>query len=61
MSELALALALVLVIEGAIYALFPDGMKNLMRLLQEQPSGSLRWAGVLTATVGVAIVWLIRR
>lgn len=60
MSELITALGLVLVIEGALYALFPDGMKRLMALMLNQPAGSLRTAGVVTACLGVGIVWLLR-
>lgn len=60
MSELITALGLVLVIEGALYALFPDGMKRLMALVLNQPAGSLRTAGVVAAGLGVGIVWLLR-
>ncbi|MFQ5939256.1 MAG: DUF2065 domain-containing protein [Alphaproteobacteria bacterium] len=60
MSELITALGLVLVIEGALYALFPDGMKRLMALMLNQPAGSLRTAGVVAAGLGVGIVWLLR-
>lgn len=61
MTELGLALALMLVIEGAVYALFPDAMKRMMRLVQDQPSVSIRWTGVGVAAVGVGLAWLIRR
>ncbi|MCH7540190.1 MAG: DUF2065 domain-containing protein [Proteobacteria bacterium] len=60
MSELITALGLVLVIEGALYALFPDGMKRMMALVLNQPAGSLRTAGVVAAGLGVGIVWLLR-
>ncbi len=60
MAELITALGLVLVIEGALYALFPDGMKRLMALMLNQPAGSLRTAGVVVAGLGVGIVWLLR-
>lgn len=60
MSDLITALGLVLVIEGALYALFPDGMKRLMALMLNQPAGSLRTAGRDQAGLGVGIVWLLR-
>ena len=60
MSELITALGLVLVIEGALYALFPDGMKRMMALVLNQPAWSLRTAGVVAAGLGVGIVWLLR-
>jgi uncharacterized protein YjeT (DUF2065 family) len=54
------ALALVLVIEGAVYALFPDAMKRVMAAMQEIPAPTLRSFGMATAATGVIIVWLIR-
>ena len=60
MADLGVALALVLVIEGALYALFPDGMKRVMTMAQEQPSSQLRAAGLGVTVAGVALVWLIR-
>ena len=60
-ETLLTALALVLVIEGAIYALFPDGMKRAMAAMQEVPASTLRAFGLAAAVTGVIIVWLIRR
>ncbi len=59
-DELLIALALVLVIEGALYALFPEAMKRMMVSVAQQPGSALRSAGLLAATVGVGIVWLLR-
>jgi uncharacterized protein YjeT (DUF2065 family) len=56
-----IALALVLVIEGAAYALFPDGMKRMMAAMHEIPASTLRAFGLAAAVSGVIIVWLIRR
>lgn len=55
------ALALVLVIEGAAYALFPDGIKRAMAAMQQIPASTLRSFGLAAALTGVVIVWLIRR
>ncbi len=59
-SDLITALALVLVIEGALYALFPDAMKRIVLRIADMPAATLRNVGLVAATVGVAIVWLIR-
>ncbi len=59
-SDLATALALLLVIEGALYALFPEAMKRVVLGIVDLPPATLRNAGLIAAAVGVAIVWLVR-
>ncbi len=61
MLELKLALALTLVVEGLIYAVFPEPMQRLMRQVQELSPTALRYGGLALACLGVFIVWLIRR
>ncbi len=60
MSDLATAVALVFVIEGVAYALFPDAAKKMMAMAIEQPSSTLRKFGLMAAVLGVGLVWLIR-
>ena len=61
MRDLSTGLALVLVIEGALYALFPDGMKRAAARAAIVPSQALRLAGLAAACAGVVLVWLVRR
>jgi len=61
MRDLWTALALVLVIEGILYALFPDTMKRVATRAMLTPPQVLRAAGLLCAAIGVALVWLVRR
>ncbi len=58
--ELLTALALILVIEGVLYALFPHGMKRMLTQVMGLPPSALRRAGVVSVFVGVALVWLLR-
>jgi uncharacterized protein len=60
LRELLLALGLLLVIEGALYALAPERMKKLMEAMQAQPADRLRIAGLAAAAFGVALMWLVR-
>ena len=60
MQDLLTAGALVLVLEGALWALFPNGMKQAAARAIVLDAGVLRAAGLLFAAVGVFIVWLIR-
>ena len=61
MRDLWTGLALVLVIEGALYALFPEGMKRVAARALLVPPQAMRLAGLAAACVGVALVWLVRR
>jgi len=60
MSELILAVGLILALEGGLYAAFPGAMKRMMVLVLQQPEEQLRMAGLGAATLGVGIVWLVR-
>ena len=60
MKDLFTALALVLVIEGVLYALFPSKMRYLISKMAEVQDTSLRASGILAILVGVASVWVIR-
>lgn len=60
MLDFLTAVALILVIEGALYALFPDGMKRVMDQLLAVPAESLRRAGLVAAGLGVVFLWLLR-
>jgi uncharacterized protein YjeT (DUF2065 family) len=61
MQDLGTALALVLVIEGILYSLFPDGMKRMVAQMVVLPGSALRITGLLAVFIGVGLVYLIRR
>lgn len=60
MSDFITGLGLVLVIEGLLWALAPRLAFKLLLKASEMPEASLRMAGALAVTAGVAIVWLAR-
>ena len=60
MRDLLTAFALVLVIEGVLYAAFPSAMRRALEAAMAAPETTLRAAGLLAAVVGVVAVWLIR-
>lgn len=60
MDDLAVAIGLVLVIEGLLWALAPRIGRRLLEATSETPESSLRLAGTLAVAVGVLIVWLVR-
>lgn len=61
MSDFLVGLALVLVIEGFLYAAFPEAMKRMLEQVRDMPPQTLRIAGLAGFVIGVGIVWLIRR
>jgi uncharacterized protein YjeT (DUF2065 family) len=60
MDDVLLALGLVLALEGSLYALFPQGMRQALAMALALPPEQLRWTGVVAALLGVGIVWLVR-
>jgi len=60
MNDLVIALGLVLVIEGVLYAAAPDHLKRIMVGLQETPSERLRAGGLAAMGIGLIIVWAAR-
>ncbi len=60
MIDLATALALVLVIEGTLWALFPDQMRRAATRAALLEPASLRLGGVACVVLGVGLVWLLR-
>jgi uncharacterized protein len=61
LKDFLTALALILVIEGIVYALAPDTMKRLALRTTRTPAQSLRLGGLAAAVIGVVAVWLLRR
>ena len=60
MSEVIAAVGLILALEGALYALFPDVMRKMAAQVVQTPGDTLRIVGVVSAAAGVAVVWLVR-
>lgn len=60
MSDLLVGFGLVLVIEGLLWALFPNVAIRLLASAAAAPQQSLRYAGWAAVAAGLAIVWLIR-
>lgn len=56
-TDLATAVALVLIIEGALYALFPDGVKRVMTEVITWRASALRTVGLVALALGVGLVW----
>jgi len=60
MSDFLVALGLVFVIEGLIFAASPGAAKNAMAHVMDTADGPLRVVGIASAVVGLVLVWLVR-
>jgi uncharacterized protein YjeT (DUF2065 family) len=60
MADFVAALGLMLVLEGLTFAAFPGAARRAMAMLMEAPETSLRMAGLVSAVLGVLVVWLAR-
>jgi uncharacterized protein YjeT (DUF2065 family) len=60
MSDFIVALGLVFVIEGIIFAANPPAAKRAMAHVLDTADGPLRIIGIASAILGVILVWLIR-
>ena len=58
--ELLMALGLVFVIEGLLYALVPAKLRTMMGAMQGLSDDQLRIGGLVAMAFGVAVVWLVR-
>lgn len=60
MDDLLAALGLAVVLEGAVYALFPAFMQRRLADIIGQPPERIRIAGLTAAFFGILLVWLAR-
>ena len=60
MNDFLTALALVLVIEGLLYAAFPEQMKRAIAQMLQLPVSQIRTVALIFAAVGLLGLWLIK-
>ena len=60
MTDLVAALGLVLAIEGLLFAGFPGAAKRAGENIRATPDGTLRAIGLVSAVIGVGLVWVVR-
>jgi uncharacterized protein len=60
MSDFLVAIGLVFAIEGILFAAFPATVRRAIAHVLETPDATLRLLGILSAVIGVVVVWLVR-
>jgi uncharacterized protein len=61
MEDFLAALSLLLVIEGLLFAAFPNASRRAMREASQTPDSLVRKIGVASAVVGIAALYAVRR
>ena len=51
------SLGFLLIIEGLLYALFPNRMKSMIKSMLEMNNDTLKWGGLASAIVGFLMLW----
>jgi uncharacterized protein YjeT (DUF2065 family) len=60
MSDFLAALGLVFVLEGLVFAAFPEAAKRAIMAMTQTPDHGLRLVGIFSAVLGMAVLWLVR-
>ena len=60
MTDLIVGIGLVFVIEGLLWAAFPDFARRLAATAMSTPDSVLRTAGAIAVAVGLLVVYLVR-
>lgn len=60
MTDFLVAIGMVFVIEGLIFAAFPASAKKAVAAVMDTPDTSLRTVGIVSAVFGLVLVWLMR-
>lgn len=60
MSDFLVALGLVFVIEGIAFAAMPAAAKRAVGAVMATPESALRLIGLVSALIGLIVVWLVR-
>ena len=59
-QDLLMALGLVFVIEGRLYAWVPGHLKNMMKAMENVGDDALRIGGLAAVGFGVFMVWMVK-
>ena len=60
MNDFIVALGLMAVLEGILYAAAPGAMKRTLQTILDMPEQTIRLGGLAAMVFGVVLVWLVR-
>jgi uncharacterized protein len=59
-QDLVTAVALLLVLEGIVPFLNPDGLRRALQMLTQMSDSALRFAGLTSMVIGCLLLYVIR-
>jgi uncharacterized protein YjeT (DUF2065 family) len=60
MTDFLAAFGLVFIIEGLLFAAFPKAARRAVATMTQTPDEILRLVGLLSAVLGLLVLWLVR-
>jgi uncharacterized protein len=60
MTDFLAAVGLVFIIEGLLFAAFPQAARRAVATMTQTPDETLRLVGLLSAVLGLLVLWLVR-
>ncbi|MDC3155132.1 DUF2065 domain-containing protein [Pelagibacteraceae bacterium] len=51
------SLGMLLILEGLLYAIFPNRMKSMIIKMTEMSNDTLKWGGLMSAILGFLMLW----
>ena len=60
-SDFVVGIGMLFVIEGLMFAAIPAWMREATKRVEVTPDTMLRIIGIVSAVVGLGVIWLVRR
>ncbi|HEX7882913.1 MAG TPA: DUF2065 domain-containing protein [Afipia sp.] len=59
-GDLLVGVGVMLVLEGLLFTALPNWMRSAMKSVLSSPDNILRAVGLVSAVVGLILIWLVR-
>jgi uncharacterized protein len=59
-SDFVVGVGMLLVIEGLLFTALPEWMRTAMKSAMSSPDNILRAVGLVSAVIGLVLIWLVR-
>ncbi|HEX7790045.1 MAG TPA: DUF2065 domain-containing protein [Afipia sp.] len=59
-GDLLVGVGIMLVLEGLLFTALPNWMRSAMKSVLSSPDNILRAVGLVSAVVGLILIWLVR-